>query len=50
LFLESTAASLNYLKTHSRAGGFPNYRAVHMVGLSGGGWTTTLYAAVDPSR
>src|ERR1051325_10361594 len=48
-FLESTAVSLNYLKTWGRAAHFPNYRAVHMAGLSGGGWTTTVYAAIDPS-
>jgi hypothetical protein len=48
-FLEPTAVSLNYLKSRSRAGGFPNYRAFHMVGLSGGGWTTTVYAAIDPA-
>src|SRR6185436_14984215 len=41
LFLEPTAISLNYLKERSRAGRFPNYRAFHMIGLSGGGWTTT---------
>lgn len=48
-FLESTAASLNYLKARSRAADFPEYRGFHMVGLSGGGWTTTVYAAVDPT-
>jgi len=48
-FLEPTATSLNYLKTQSRAGHFPAYRAFHMVGLSGGGWTTTVYAAIDPT-
>ena len=48
-FLESTAVSLNYLKTRSRAGRFPNYRAFHMTGLSGGGWATTVYAAIDPT-
>ena len=48
-FLEPTAVSLNYLKTRSRSGHFPHYRAFHMAGLSGGGWTTTVYAAVDPS-
>lgn len=48
-FLEPTAISLNYLKTQSRAGQFPKYRALHMTGLSGGGWTTTLYAAIDPT-
>ena len=48
-FLEPTAISLNYLKTHSGPGHFPNYRAFHMIGLSGGGWTTTVYAAIDPT-
>ena len=49
LFLEPTAISLNYLKNGFRAGHFPNYRAFHMIGLSGGGWTTTVYAAIDPT-
>ena len=48
-FLEPTAISLNHLKTRSRAGLFPKYRAFHMTGLSGGGWTTTVYAAIDPT-
>jgi hypothetical protein len=48
-FVESTAVSLNHLKSRSRAGRFPKYRAFHMIGLSGGGWTTTVYAAIDPS-
>ena len=48
-FLEPTAISLNYLKTKHRAHHFPKYRAFHMTGLSGGGWTTTLYAAIDPT-
>ncbi|MBM3835868.1 MAG: hypothetical protein FJ403_21905 [Verrucomicrobia bacterium] len=48
-FLEPTAVSLNYLKTRSQAGCFPKYRAFHMAGLSGGGWTTTVYAAIDPA-
>ena len=48
-FLEPTAISLNQLKTRSRASQFPKYRAFHMAGLSGGGWTTTLYAAIDPT-
>jgi hypothetical protein len=47
-FLEPTAIGLNYLKTQSQAGGFPAYHVFHMIGLSGGGWTTTVYAAVDP--
>lgn len=41
-FLEPTLASLNYLEKH-----FPRYRDFTMIGLSGGGWTTTVYAAVD---
>lgn len=48
-FLEPTAISLNYLKTRSKTGQFPNYHAFHMIGLSGGGWTTTVYAAIDPN-
>ena len=48
-FLESTAVSLNYLKSRSAADRFPAYRAFHMTGLSGGGWTTTVYAALDPT-
>lgn len=36
-FLESTAVSLNYLKSRSAADSFPAYRALHMTGLSGGG-------------
>ena len=47
-FLEPTALSLNYLKSRSRSDHFPKYRAFHMTGLSGGGWTTTVYAAIDP--
>jgi hypothetical protein len=48
-FLEPVALSLNYLKTRSRADRFPKYRSFHMTGLSGGGWTTTVYAAIDPT-
>jgi hypothetical protein len=50
-FLEPTAISLNYLKNpeRARADHFPTYHAFHMVGLSGGGWTTTVYAAIDPT-
>lgn len=47
-FLEPIAQSLNYLEKRSAADGFPSYRAFHMAGLSGGGWTTTVYAALDP--
>lgn len=48
-FLDPVAISLNHLKARGTAGNFPEYRAFHMVGLSGGGWTTTIYAAVDES-
>ena len=48
-FLEPTAIDLNYLKSRSTSDGFPSYHAFHMVGLSGGGWTTTVYAAIDPT-
>ncbi|NOS71553.1 MAG: hypothetical protein HOP33_16715 [Verrucomicrobia bacterium] len=48
-FLEPVAISLNQLKKRSLAANSPNYRAFHMTGLSGGGWTTTLYAAIDPT-
>ena len=48
-FLEPTALSLNYLKSQSRRDHFPRYHAFHMTGLSGGGWTTTIYAAIDPT-
>ena len=40
-FLEPVAISLNQLRR--------TYRQIHMAGLSGGGWTTTLYAALDPT-
>jgi hypothetical protein len=42
-FLEPTLASINYLKAN-----YPQYRDISMIGLSGGGWTTTVYAAIDP--
>jgi lysophospholipase L1-like esterase len=40
-FLEPVAISLKALKGR--------YKEIHMAGLSGGGWATTLYAAIDPS-
>lgn len=45
-FLEPIAVSLNYLQSH----GVDDFRYTdfNMVGLSGGGWTTTVYAAIDP--
>lgn len=48
-FLDSTAVSLNHLKARREADQRPAYRAHHMVGLSGGGWTATVYAAIDPT-
>lgn len=47
-FLEPTLAGLNYVSRESGRGGLPKYKAFHMTGLSGGGWTTTVYAALDP--
>ncbi|MGA8277470.1 MAG: hypothetical protein WB784_04670 [Rhodanobacteraceae bacterium] len=41
-FLDTTLHSLNYLLAHD------SYTDVSMTGLSGGGWTTTIYAALDP--
>ncbi len=40
-FMEPIAVSLNYLDENY------NFSSYHMVGLSGGGWTTTLYSAID---
>ena len=42
-FLEPVAVGLN----HARS--LKSYSRTVMIGLSGGGWTTTLYAAIDPS-
>ncbi len=38
-FLEPMVAFVNYLE--------PSYRRIVMVGLSGGGWTTVVYSALD---
>jgi hypothetical protein len=40
-FLQPEIVSLNYLLLQS------NYKDINMVGLSGGGWTTNLLAAID---
>lgn len=40
-FLDTTLRSVNYLS------GQDLYTDISMIGLSGGGWTTTLYAAID---
>lgn len=42
VFVDPVLSALNYLEKQR------NYRFVFMTGLSGGGWTTTLYAALDP--
>ena len=47
-FLEPVAVSLNYLQTRAAADQFPAYQDFSMIGLSGGGWTTVVYAAIDP--
>lgn len=41
-FLEPVAMLLNYVEQAH------DFESVSMMGVSGGGWTTTLYAAVDP--
>ena len=47
-FLEPVAVSLNYLQRRVCAGQFPRYQDFSMIGLSGGGWTTVVSAAIDP--
>jgi hypothetical protein len=47
-FVEPIVASLNYLVHSAPSRGFPVYSSFNMVGLSGGGWTTVLTAAIDP--
>lgn len=41
LFFEPIARGLNYLDSHF------DYHSYSMVGISGGGWTTTIYSAID---
>jgi len=41
LFLTPITQALNYAQTIG-------YSAAYMTGVSGGGWTTTIYAALDP--
>lgn len=51
-FLEPVAVSIAHVLSPSAASmyGFPAYNGgqLAMVGLSGGAWTTVLYAAIDP--
>lgn len=42
-FLEPVVAVTNYFVAHH-----PDYRDISMIGLSGGGWTTHMSAALDP--
>src|SRR5262245_2410385 len=48
-FLEPLAVCLRYLKTKAADDEFPACEDFSMIGLSGGGWTTTVYAALDPT-
>jgi len=41
-FVEPIAVGINYAQENI------NVKKIDMVGISGGGWTTTLYAAIDP--
>jgi len=41
-FIEPISISLNFIDEKY------NFDSYHMVGLSGGGWTTSLYSALDP--
>jgi pimeloyl-ACP methyl ester carboxylesterase len=43
-FLEPIAVALNYIDDEY------NFSDVIMTGISGGGWTTHVYAAIDPTR
>ena len=47
-FLEPVAACVNYLLSETDSRGSPPYGEAAMVGFSGGGWTTIVYAALDP--
>ncbi|HLK90267.1 MAG TPA: hypothetical protein VKZ18_10255, partial [Polyangia bacterium] len=48
-FVEPVRAFLAYLESSPGAGGFPQYTDFYMTGVDGGGWTTTVYAAIDPT-
>lgn len=47
-FLEPLAIGLNHVRLQAADDGFAPYRRFHAVGFSGGGWTVTVYAALDP--
>jgi pimeloyl-ACP methyl ester carboxylesterase len=42
-FMEPIARTVNYLVAHRT-----DLKEIDMIGLSGGGWSTTIYAAIDP--
>jgi hypothetical protein len=46
-FFEPLTVSLNYLQAKATQDSFPSYTEFDMVGLSGGGWETTVYPALD---
>ncbi len=48
VFFEPLWIGLNYLQSKSSLDDFPIYTHFDMTGLSGGGWTTMVYAAIDP--
>jgi hypothetical protein len=48
-FFNTLVAGLNFIRSRSGSDDSPAYRDYHMIGLSGGGWTTTVYAAIDPT-
>ena len=41
-YVEPIAVALNYVDKNF------DYSKYHMIGLSGGGWTTVIYSAIDP--
>jgi len=41
-FVEPIAVTLNYITKNY------DYQHIHMMGISGGGWTTIVYSALDP--
>jgi hypothetical protein len=43
IFLDPLPITLNYIKQNY------TFSTISMIGVSGGGWATTLYAAIDPS-
>jgi hypothetical protein len=47
-FIEPVVASVNYLLAQGDPSAPPVYSEIDMLGLSGGGWTTVITAAVDP--